>query len=289
MSHNSRHGISELAGSANRVRLTNLLKSKRNSPDFSKRLKALLVILNGAPKGGSTWLVDIIRKLNQYDRIPSQYQDKNWKNSSIDRKKLPHFVAEADFKTRDYFCKQHWFGFPEAKELLKNTDVRMINIVRDIRDVLVSRYYFDKLRGAFLGDSIAQFYSELGQRAVFNYITYHMFWHSSQPEPLLVSFEGLKLQFRTTIAAILEYVEVAPSDERITELRRTDVEMGADGRKVKEGSFHRESSVGGWRNHLDPDDEILRDVDAVCRKAGYYDMLFAARQRFRHLNLDYAI
>jgi hypothetical protein len=40
---------------------------------------------------------------------------------------------------------------------------------------------------------------------------------------------------------------------------------------------------------LDPDDEILRDVDALCGKAGYYDMLFAARQRFRHLNLDYAI
>jgi hypothetical protein len=266
-------------------------RPKSNKPGrFWKRIEfSMLVVLNGAPKGGSTWLVDLVRSIDHYSVVPQKFQDKNWKNSSIDRRKLSQFLSEVDFKSRNYFCKQHWSGFPEAKELLRNRDIRMINIVRDLRDVLVSRYFFDKLRGAFTGDSLAQFYEDTGRRIIAEYIAYHVFWHSTQPEPLLVSFEGLKLQFRTTVVAMLEYLRLTRSDADIVKLRGTDVERATDGRTIKEGSFHRESAVGGWRKHLDPDDEILRDVDTLCREAGYYDTLFGARQRFRHLNLDYAI
>lgn len=244
----------------------------------------MLVLANGAQKGGSSWQSMIVARAG-FRSIPDSYQNPIFNNSSIAFAKLAEFL-EKEAPRANYWSKQHWHGTPSLKALAAHPHVRLLNIVRDIRDVLVSRYFHEIRRKRFSGD-MADYYREMGRAAMKRYVGFHIFWHADPPEPHLISFEGLRRNFAASVAPMLDFLGVPHTPDLIEALRTaTDAAEGTGRFAVGDGLFMRKSAIGDWANHLDA--EIVDDLDAMCREQGYYRLLLAARARFPHLEVDYA-
>src|SRR5687768_12681908 len=103
----------------------------------------MLVIANGAYKSGSSWLYTIVRELVGGQRVPEAYQFPRWRHSALHPDRVAAFLDEVDFRSQDFLAKNH-LARPDHRELLANREsVRLLNITRDLRDVLVSAYHHE--------------------------------------------------------------------------------------------------------------------------------------------------
>ncbi|MEO1585118.1 MAG: sulfotransferase domain-containing protein [Planctomycetota bacterium] len=235
----------------------------------------MLLIFNGAPKGGSTWLLQIVTALDVHDRIPEAYQQAGWANSSLDPERVDAFLGEVDLSGGQYFCKQHWWGEAWHRALLGREDVRVLNIIRDLRDVVVSRYFHDMRLGALeQGVPIdAYYWKHRGRARAEKYIECQLFWHgdAGAEQPWLASYERLHADFAGEVRGLFEHIGLAHlGDEAIARAREaTDLKNRPS--ETGEGKFFRKGIVGDWRNHLS--DEIVEDLDGLIAETGYASLL----------------
>lgn len=229
----------------------------------------MLIICNGAPKGGSTWINKIISSLGAYHRIPSEFQDPEWANPSIDKKKIDEILSSPVIARGSYLCKQHWSGEETFRSLINHPHIRVINIIRDLRDVLVSRYFHDMRVGDLEeGTSIDTYYFEhRGKPRVAKYIDYQNFWHmdQSKPQPFLAIYERLHVDFENQVAEMFDAIGIEYTPETIGRVK--DLASFDKAPVTGEGQFHRKGIVGDWRNHLSP--EILEDLDKLIEEKNY--------------------
>ncbi|MEM6612105.1 MAG: sulfotransferase domain-containing protein [Cyanobacteria bacterium P01_C01_bin.72] len=245
----------------------------------------MLIVLNGAPKGGSTWLVLIVQAMNLFERIPTEYQDEKWVNSSIAQDKLDLFLNECIYQDESYFCKQHWTNSGEIKaaDLLADSNIRMVNIIRDIRDVLVSRYFHDLRLNLTQEDDIAKYYWSMGKKNMIKYMEYHNSWHAPgvEQQPFLCSYERLHRNFMGQMTELVAYLELG---EKITaeEIKQIKGSTSIDKRKDKgKGKFFRKGIVGDWQNHLSA--EIVADMKKTAIEMDY---LATKRNMMQTFKLD---
>jgi hypothetical protein len=245
----------------------------------------MLVILNGAPKGGSTWLVQIIASLKLFKRVPSKYQDRKWLTSSIDSAKLDDFLSDVRYETENYYCKQHWSGQAKHKQILAHENIKILNIVRETKDVLVSRYFHDlRLENAPKNISIDDYYwNHSGKANISSYIEYQKFWHdneSPENQPFLCGYERLHNDFYSQVFDLFNYlgfIEMKASD-----IKTIQEETSFENKKLTgEGEFFRKGIVGDWKNYLSM--PILEDLKTLCRNKGYFDL---QQKMSRNFNLS---
>lgn len=164
------------------------------------------VIANGAPKSGSTWILQLLKATRCFSPLPPGLQDKSWNNPAVDARKLPAALPMLTAEGTTYLSKQHWPSpqplhpgasqtkFPLIQslrqlkfhlrrrrreeiygELLGLDGIKMCNIVRDLRDVLVSLYHHQVRLGLYRGD-IGSFLHRNGEAVVKSTVDYHRFW-----------------------------------------------------------------------------------------------------------------
>jgi hypothetical protein len=245
----------------------------------------MLLILNGAPKGGSTWLVLIVQAMRSLKRIPDAYQDPQWSNSSIDEPKVVEFLGKVDFAHQHYFCKQHWVneGDIAVLNLLTIPNLKMVNIIRDVRDVLVSRYFHDLRLNLTQVDNIEDYYVAVGKQNMQQYMEYHISWHSSQQklQPFLCSYEQFHENFADHLRELIDYLGLSST---IGEREITEIEEKTSFSSRKEtgtGKFFRKGIVGDWENHLSQ--AIVEDLKQMAIETGYLKTKANMCERF---NLD---
>ncbi len=230
----------------------------------------MLVILNGAPKGGSTWLVQIVNGMKIFEKIPQKFQDANWVNPSIALDKLEDMLNSCNFKSNQFYCKQHWYGELKLKKLLNNPHIRMANIIRDIRDVLVSRYFHDLRIGQTTEHHIDRYYWDKGRYNMKEYMDYHIFWHdgeNSQVQPFLCSYERLHYDLNSQVSELVDYLEIASvvKDNDIDRIQ--EATSFCKKKSTGEGQFFRKGIVGDWQNHLS--DSVVDDLKSLAVDTGY--------------------
>jgi hypothetical protein len=131
------------------------------------------IIANGAMKSGSTWLFQLFSHTKILARIPAEFQDPGWNNQSVQHKSLKA-AAETLTASAEYFStKQHWRN--KNAHLMSYDNIRILNIVRDIRDVIVSRYHHDVRKFGFEGN-IQKFLDEKLDFLVEENLEYHSYW-----------------------------------------------------------------------------------------------------------------
>ncbi|MBE0661417.1 MAG: sulfotransferase domain-containing protein [Bacteroidales bacterium] len=234
----------------------------------------MLVINNGAPKGGSTWLQQIIRSFEIYERVPAEYQDNTWWNSSIDENKLDAFLLHVKYQQDNYFCKQHWVGKTKYKKLLEDKHVKIVNIIRDIRDVLVSRFFHEKrLNNLSANLTIEDYYwNGTGKAVIKNYIEYQRFWHDSnlpESQPFLCSYKRLHNDFVNQVLELANYLNLSVIQAKEIEYIREKTNF-KNKKETGEGKFFRKGSTGDWQNHLS--DSIINDIKAICNTTDYFEL-----------------
>ena len=233
----------------------------------------MLVVCNGSMKSGSTWLMEIVAAHGRWQPVPDEYRNQRWHNPSVDLDAVDRFFADKIYREQDVYCKQHWEKEQKYRDLLLDPDIKMINIVRDIRDVLVSRYFHDQRTGLVTADNIEDYYfADKGRIRLRKYMTYHVFWHGSGegPEPYLCHYERLHSDFNDEAGGLFRYLGSPLTEEELNCIsEKTAFEnIPASG----EGRFFRKGKAGDWINYVN--DRMIEDIARLAEEFSYPHALF---------------
>jgi LPS sulfotransferase NodH len=226
----------------------------------------MLIVCNGAFKSGSTWLYNIVRELTGGEAPPAEYLNPEWRNPSIDHSKLDALLAS--LRPSDLFIVKNHFNTREQRDaLLSRPDVRVLNITRDLRDMLVSAFYHVRRVDGYGGD-FARYYMETGRATALAVQRYHRLWGIRSPQVYTASYERLHADFTGQVREIAEFLGVAATDDQIARLQGA---TSLDALRARYGDddsgekrFFRKGVVGDWRNHMTP--EIEADLNAALRR-----------------------
>lgn len=219
----------------------------------------MLVVCNGSMKSGSTWITQIIESHGKWSPIPDEFRNKDWATPSLAPELYSGFFKASKFESENWFCKQHWREEEKYTRLLYEDHVRVLNIVRDLRDVVVSRYFHDIRLGQTTKDNIQEYYfQENGRALLINYIEYHNFWHGleKKKQPHLCVFENLINDFDDEIGRIFKYLGQAIYPDDLT--RIYEATRFKNIKQTGDGHFFRKGQIGDWKNHLST--ELIDDI-----------------------------
>lgn len=230
----------------------------------------MLIIANGAFKSGSTWQYQILQQLTQFSPIPEAYQV-GWVNSSVDIDKIQAFLSEVDITSENYLSKNH-IGSKQLRDLLLgNQNVRVFNIERDIRDVLVSAYHHHLRRIPETGTFETYFY-KYGLNTVNDVLSYHQMWNASDsPQYFVGSYDALHNDFDNEVRRMATFLDISLSDDELEAIKaRTSLgslrEAYGESDKSEEERFFRKGESGDWVNYFD--DAML---EALTRLENQYN------------------
>lgn len=173
------------------------------------------IIANGAMKSGSTWLFQLFTHTNALARIPEEFQDPGWNNQSVQHKSLTKAAETLSASPNFYATKQHWRN--KNAHLMRYEQIRVLNIIRDIRDVIVSRYHHDVRKFGFEGD-MEKFLDEKLDFLVKENIEYHSYWMNA-PERnsksyYITSYEYLLDQYEKACRELFDFSGISLTDEQ---------------------------------------------------------------------------
>lgn len=235
----------------------------------------MLIVCNGSMKSGSTWIMQIVASHGKWAPIPDEYRNPKWFNPSICSTKYADFFNAREYPSNDWFCKQHWRGHEKFSKLLLDDQVKLLNIVRDLRDVVVSMYFHDHRLGNTSAENVQDFYFEDGGREKMRgYIEYHRFWHDPilERQPYLCVYENLISDFDHEIKKMFEFLGQPLSQDEVDRIREKT--SFKNKKKTGEGTFYRKGQVGDWVNHLST--KLTDDLESMML-ANHYP-----HQRLQH-------
>lgn len=223
----------------------------------------MLVISNGAFKSGSTWLFNIIYELTKYPPPQKKYLDPEHLHPSLVPSKLQNFLIEEDFNSSDFLVKNHFKRIKQREQLLSYPEIRIINIKRNIPDVIVSAYFHHRLKYNFK-HSFQNFYYSRGRFITNRIVEYHKLWDFSSPQIFVCSYECLISSFNSEVRKLSLFLKQDPSDKnlkliyevtRIENLREKYEDIGG------QREFFRKGIVGDWKKYFS--NRMIRDINNI--------------------------
>jgi hypothetical protein len=186
----------------------------------------------------------ISRELLRPEPIPDRFQNPQWRNPSIQPELFKRFLGEIDVTDRFYLSKNHIRSADLRTLLLTSENVRVLNITRDLRDVLVSAYYHDRREGGADG-TIDEYWHGLGRKRITGVLKHHQIWNTGHEQVFVMSYEALQTSFVAQVEALAAFLGVEEVDvERIAQ------STNFDRLHSLRPDFFRRGIVGGWRDHL---------------------------------------
>lgn len=240
----------------------------------------MLVVCNGAAKSGSTWLYNIIQSISSFDWPDSEFiSNANSKHPTIKESLLADYLRSAEFVDRDVISKNHYGKKIHRDLLLSRPEIRILDISRDSRDVIVSSYYDECRRNGFSG-SFGEYYWEAGRLLVHKLRCYHEIWSISHPQILVSSYEALKTQFDVEVTRIATFLGVDLVDKDLTRIyEATNIQSLRQSYKddaqynTTNNPFFRKGEIGDWKNHFDK--KMITDYEKVNRRGiGMFDPVY---------------
>lgn len=228
----------------------------------------MLIVSNGAFKSGSTWFHRIASEIVPTERIPDEFQNPRWMHQSVEPSLFRRFLDECDVAEHDYLSKNHVRDPESRKTLLSHEHVRVLNITRDLRDVLVSAYFHDRREGRAEGD-IEVYWSALGRRRIEQVMEHHRLWNTGHSQVYVTSYEALKASFEAEVVALAAFLDIGDVDVKEVKIKTDFSSMRRGLDSQDKDSFHRKGIVGDWQNHLS--DRVLSELAAATLSRGPAD------------------
>lgn len=232
----------------------------------------MLVIANGAFKSGSTWLFNIVRELAPFASPPDIYLNPHWIDPSIAPDKLRDFIEHGDYAHRDYLVKNHLGRRWQVGLLCDRPHAQVLNIERDLRDVVVSAYYHHQRRGVEYAD-FSDFYWVHGRYIADAVNRYQQRWRNTPATNIFfTSYQALHDDLEREVARLAEFLALDLSAAKVGEVRQqTSLDSlrqryrGTPYGGDQEGQqFFRQGETGSWREYFDP--RMLSDLSVVSSR-----------------------
>ena len=237
------------------------------------------IFLVSYPKSGNTWTRFLIANL--------AYPEKNPDFSNINVLiPDPEAMAKRDLERapRPRILKSHDYFDPRFQKI--------IYIVRDPRDVVLSEYYFDIKRLAIPEDfPLTKFVSRF-VRGELNHphgtwgenVATWFYTRANDPRFLLVRYESLQTDGMQELRRMAEFLGIPANEERLAfalqqssanrmrELEKKQAHLWSSTRETrKDKPFVRAAKAGGWKTELPPSSvcEIEEAWAGLMHEIGY--------------------
>ncbi|NJP04125.1 MAG: sulfotransferase domain-containing protein [Chloroflexaceae bacterium] len=215
----------------------------------------MLVVSNGAFKSGSTWLFHIVRRITDFPSPPDTYLRNDRHNPVIDPARLNRLLADLDINRDNYAVKNHFSEKSQQQLLLSRDYVRVLNIERDLRDVVVSAYYH-YCRVEHDEIDFATYYWHVGRHTADRIRRYNLLWRVDHPHVYVSSYKQLKTNFVEETKHIGSFLGFELTDDAIiaiyeaTTFKSFQQQTGQD-KKPERQRFFRKGIMGDYANHFD--------------------------------------
>lgn len=240
----------------------------------------MIIVNSGGYKTGSTWLSNIISATTpKVSRLEIPSVDRADLDPSIvcpqkHREILASVLAYREVSSSKLLLKIHCYGRGKSalKALAPHDDLYFVSIERNLRDILVSRYYHELNGGKEFLD-FSDFMERSGRGLVFESISIRSFWRRMRnyyPARVhIVSYEQLHADYLTEVSALMAFLNVEDwSEEDALKVRSLSANKKRFQREWMADNFYRKGIVGDSKNHFRTQDEFrLRAhvLSAYCR------------------------
>jgi len=216
------------------------------------------IFLVSYPKSGNTWTRFLVANL--------VYPDKQ-----VDFANINDLTPDPEALTKRHLARMPRPRIIKSHQYFDPRYRRVIYIVRDPRDVLLSEYYFDIKRqivdeGYPIENYVARFLGAEGGRVYGNWgenVGSWVYVRGNDPGFLLVRYEALQSDGMRELARIAEFLGIAQdpqrlalalersSADRMRELERKQAHLWSSTKETrKDKPFVRAAKAGGWRPEL---------------------------------------
>jgi hypothetical protein len=226
----------------------------------------MLVVCNGAFKSGSTWLYETVRALVSPQPLPADYVNDDWLPvESIAPRRMRRFLRDVDIHGNDFVVKQHMNRVHDRRLLDGRPEVRVVDVQRDVRDVVVSSYFHFEAGIRPYGD-FEMFYWSQGRYIADGVLRHHRVWRDSSA--LVLGYEQMTDDWRAELGRLAAFLGLEPTPTLVDavdatvalpRLRKKYAASGISG--MSSTSFFRRGGSGAWREHFDA--AMLRDLEAI--------------------------
>ena len=204
----------------------------------------MLVVNNGAPKSGTTWVQKMLARILVYKPPAKRWRRTDWYTPSIRPDDLQSFLSKTDFASQTYLFKAHFK--PELAPVLIRKNVVVISCARSIPDMVLSFYHHQKRLGK-TDLSLNDWVSQHGLEVARNRIDYLEGWAPYCPT---MHFEMMYSDPAGSALRLAQIVNSPLSEEAIREVGRSTQNTPDKG--VREGHHVRTGKPGASREELDP-------------------------------------
>ncbi len=220
----------------------------------------MLIVCNGAFKSGSTWIFAIASYMVQHDPIPEEFQlGGKWRGSSVPQEQLPDFLDKVDYKNHNYVFKSHFDDVKVRDLFLSYDNVYVLNIRRNLRDVMVSAYYHYN-REDNVNRTFAEFYWSKGRKLVAYINQYHRTWHNTDGKIYVSSYDALLTDMDNEVGRIASFLKQELTPAKLEKVKNSTSlsslrKLWADEGKPEGKRFFRKGVSGDWINYFTPEIE----------------------------------
>lgn len=217
------------------------------------------VLVNGSPKTGTTWMLKLVSSIPGYREV-GNFDGEIQRYNSVQAGEVVH--------------GHDWYT-PELAELLARNQIKVIVLMRDPRDQLISRVFHirrvenhlwhQRLSEVSLDEAIMLcIEGRDGLPGTRTMIELTQSWLNSGFDQVVVRYEELINDPRGQFQRVLDYLEVKLPDDLLKAIiTRNQFERLSGGRKFwkqarRQGqedpqSHFRKGIVGDWKNYLKPE------------------------------------
>ena len=213
----------------------------------------MLIINNGTPKSGSTWINKIVRKTLPLDRLERKWRRKDWNSDSVHPDQLRQFIEHGDWKVEDILIKSH-MSYLSKFDYLLQPGIKIIVTYRNLPDSIVSLFHHQMRLKKTPHTKIDIWFRMTGLKFAKKFIAYRRHW-AQHESVLMISYESLIEDAPSQISKIGEFLGQNLTKEKANEIAKaTQVKLKPD-EKPKDGSHTR--TGGHSRAHLELPPKIL--------------------------------
>jgi len=207
----------------------------------------MLIMNNGVPKSGSTWVQKILRQ-GLKPAFPSERWANSWKNPSVDRDRIIDYVNSGEWTDQPTLLKTH-FVYDDSLAGLLRDDVSIIVSYRNLADSVVSMFHHQVRVGNVQSDDPAAWYAEKGLKFAKRSIRHKQSW-VDKPGVLMVRYEDMLADTQAVIRQVLTAAGATPSDAQCLAISKA---TRRDDTSIKEGAHVRTAGRSVAKEELPAD------------------------------------